>query len=148
MPTPTPLPTDTPTITPTPTPTSTPGPTSTASPTLTATGVAQYGVVQGYVWNDADGDGQLDAGEQMLAGATLVVTDAIGEEVASYVTGPDGVYRIEVQAPAYYRVTEYDPPGYLSTTEDTWEGDVVPGGSVEKNFGDRPMPWFLPVIVK
>ncbi|MFH1929176.1 MAG: DNRLRE domain-containing protein [Chloroflexota bacterium] len=152
LPTPTPLPTSTPTITPTPTststPTLTPSATLIASPTPTATDIPQYGVVQGYIWNDVNENGRLDAGENMLAGATVVVTNAIGEEVASYLTGPDGVYYFQLLAPATYRVTEYDPPGHFSTTESTWEEHLTAGGSIEVNFGARPMPWFLPMIKK
>jgi len=146
LPTPTPLPTSTPTITPT--PTSTPSATLIASPTPTATDIPQYGIVQGYVWNDVNENGRLDAGENMLAGASVVVSNAIEEEVASYLTGPDGVYHFQLLAPATYWVTEYDPPGHFSTTESTWEEYLAAGGSIEVNFGDRPLPWFLPMIKK
>jgi len=146
LPTPTPLPTSTPTITPT--PTVTPSATLVASPTPTATDIPEYGIVQGYVWNDVNENGQLDAGENMLAGAIVVVSNAIGEEVASYLTGPDGVYHFQLLAPATYRVTEYDPPGHFSTTESTWEEHLTVGESIEVNFGARPMPWFLPMIAK
>ena len=93
-------------------------------------------------------NGQLDTGENMLAGAKVTVMDAIGEEVASYLTGTDGVYHLQVLAPATYTVTEYAPLGYSSTTESTWEEHLTAGGSIEVNFGDRPMPWFLPMIQK
>jgi len=93
-------------------------------------------------------NGRLDAGENMLAGASVVVSNAIEEEVASYLTGPDGVYHFQLLAPATYWVTEYDPPGHFSTTESTWEEYLAAGGSIEVNFGDRPLPWFLPMIKK
>jgi len=152
MPTPTPLPTDTPTITPspttTPTPTATSTPTSAASATPTATATPQYGYIVGYVWNDLDEDGELDAGERMLAGATLIVRDGLGQEVDSYVTGTDGVYSMQLPAPAYYYLNKYDPPGYISTTVSTWEGELTPGARIQQNFGGRPKPWFLPVVMK
>lgn len=104
--------------------------------------------MQGFVWNDSDGDGQFDLGERMLAGATVIVTDAIGQQAGYYETSTDGVYVVQLPAPAVYTVTEYDPPGYSSTTPGSWEEYVMPGGSVERNFGDRPSPCFLPVIRK
>jgi len=170
MPTPTPSPTLSPTITSTPTstptatftptptseftptatatPTSTGSPTSTSTPTPTVTTTPGVGMVQGFVWNDVDGDGQYDLGERMLAGATVVVTDATGHQVGHVVTGIDGVYGVELPAPASYTVTEYDPPGYSSTTPGSWQDYLAAGGSIERNFGDRPNPCFLPVIQK
>ena len=136
----------TPTSTWTPTPTS--SPTSTASPSPTATVTPGYGTMQGFVWNDADGDGQFDYGERMLAGAMVVVTDAGGQQVGYYETAADGIYVIQLPAPAVYTVTEYDPPGYSSTTPSSWQDHLMPGGSVERNFGDRPSPCFLPIIRK
>ena len=107
-----------------------------------------HGTLQGFVWTDTDGDGQYDFGERMLAGAIVIVTDAIGEQVGYYQTGADGVYGIQLPAPAVYTVTEYDPPGYTSTTPGAWQDLLMPGGSVERNFGDRPSPCFLPIISK
>ena len=105
-------------------------------------------MIQGYVWNDTNDNGKRDGGEWMLAGATIVARDTLGQEVGRDVTGINGLYYIELLAPATYNVTEYDPPGYVSTTQDTWQDHVAAGATIERIFGDRPRTWFLPMIEK
>jgi len=146
MPTATPTPTCT--FTPSPTPSQTLTPSMTPSLTPTASPTPQAAVIQGYVWNDVNGNGVKDEGENTLAGATLIVSDIMHREVARYITIADGLYIFTLPAPAYYYLEEINPRGYISAGDDLWQGEVAVGSVIEKNFADRPAPLHLPLVIK
>ncbi len=89
-----PIPTPTPSITPTPTATPTETPTPTPTPISTVT-------ITGHKWNDANGNGVWDTGEQPVEGWTIALADRLPdpnpvdqtvpiEIVALSLTGADG----------------------------------------------------------
>jgi hypothetical protein len=109
---PTPRPTNTPqpTSTPTITPTSTATPTPTASPTPVAADVCAQG------FDDVNGNGVPDAGEEAIPGASVTLLDAAQAGVASLMTTgneepacaksvPAGDYTLKVAPPAGYVAT-------------------------------------------
>ena len=165
VPTATLQPTETPTTTPmpsqTPTPTLTSTPTQTGAPSVTASAslmpsvtpttspTPQTAVIRGYVWNDVNENGIKDESEQLLSGATVILSDLLRREVDRYVTAADGWYRFVVNAPAEYHVEEINPRGYVSTGVDLYSlGEVVVGSVIEKNFGDRPALLYLPMLMR
>jgi cell division septation protein DedD len=145
-PTPTPTPTATgtvpaPTATPTATPTGTSTPTPTTTPTLPCPGI------QGVVFNDLNGNGVRDPGESGLAGAEITLKDSTLTPVATYVTGPDGVYFFYNLAPGDYSVVERNPPGYdEATTSDVWGIRLLGCHIVTVDFGDRMRPTPTPTV--
>jgi len=152
-PTSTATPTQTPTrtATPTGTRTSTPTPTgtrtSTPTPTETPFEPQTLGTITAYVYEDQDADGVVDTGEQPLAGALIVVSDPFGGLVGSCTTNATGLCIFPDLAPGTYVVTEINPLGYLSTTPDLLEVDVVAGQVSAVYFGDVvPFECFLPVV--
>jgi len=108
--------------------------------------------VTGVVWDDRDGDGIMDADESPLANATVTLRDSNYNVVATYITGPDGVYVFTNLAPDSYIITETNPPGYpISTTLDNWGVDLHSCITVEINFGDqrsRLYIIYLPLVMK
>ncbi|MBM3135716.1 MAG: hypothetical protein FJZ89_10650 [Chloroflexi bacterium] len=123
-----------PTATPTATPTG-PTPTATATPTATPT----TGTICVLAFNDLNGNSLHDAGEPLLAGATITVTGPSGTFV--YIT--DGVhepYCFRGLALGTYRVEERNPAGYpISTTPDLWAVTIFPGATFTVAFGDQAL---------
>jgi hypothetical protein len=132
---PTPTPTDTPQPTPTPTDTPQPTPTPTATPPT--------GTIRVLVYKDVDGNGRRDQGEGLLADATITVTGPSGV----FVYRTDGVHEphdFTGLASGVYQVDEQNPPGYRSTTSDTWAVPIVAGAVVPIDFGDQAVPTATP----
>ncbi len=127
-----------PTATPTPTATMTPtpGPTSTATPTPTAT--PTVGSIQGTVYNDANQNMQRDPEEGSLAGA-IVTLRRSGQTLATVTTGANGLYSFPNLAAGQYEVQETDPPGYTSTTLNSWLLVVGANTALTQDFGDVEM---------
>ena len=147
-PTRTATPGDTPTLTHTPTPSATPSLSPTPSVTPTASPTPRTAVIQGYVWNDVNGNGERDEGEDMLTGATLIVSDLMRREVTRHVT-IGGEYSFVLPAPAEYYLEEVNPRGYVSTGPDLLHFSRVEVDSVVRTrFGDRPAPLCLPLLIK
>jgi len=145
-PTPTPTPTATGTVpAPTATPTATPTSTSTPTPTVTPTPLCPG--IQGVVFNDLNCDGVRNPGEPGLAGAEITLKDNALNTLATYTTGPDGVYFFYSLAPGDYSVVERNPPGYdESCTSDVW-GIRLSGCHIFRvDFGDRMRPTPTPTV--
>ncbi|QLQ05875.1 MAG: carboxypeptidase regulatory-like domain-containing protein [Anaerolineae bacterium] len=116
--------------------TPTPGPTSTATPTPTAT--PTVGSIQGTVYNDANQNMQRDPEEGSLAGA-IVTLRRSGQTLATVTTGANGLYSFPNLAAGQYEVQETDPPGYTSTTLNSWLLVVGANTALTQDFGDVEM---------
>jgi hypothetical protein len=138
---PTPTVTNTPTVTPTPTntPTSTPVHTPTPTVTLTPTPTAtpQTGEVCVLSYDDRNGNRFRDPGEPLLPYAVFSLSDS-RHVVETYSTnGLNEPYCFRDLAPLVYFVSEMNPPGFESTTHDSWGISLQTGSTINLEFGDR-----------
>jgi len=132
-PTPTPIPTNTPTITPTPIYTPTPS----VTPTPTVTPTPEVGRICVLTYDDRNVNGLRDPGEALLANAVFTVSDPT-HAVGAYTTnGLSEPYCFDGLMPGYYYVAELNPPGYDSTTYDTWGIALGSGSHFNLEFGNR-----------
>lgn len=149
--TPSPSPSASATATSTSTPTATHTPTATRTPTPTATATrSPYGVVQGVVYEDANGNGSFDSGEPALAGAEVRLLSQSGQLLGLHVTSENGLYSFaNLQANRTYRVIETEPFGYAPALIRDISLNVPAGDPVLLNFGHRRLALlFLPSIEK
>ena len=100
-------------------------------------GDQQIGTVSGVVFNDLNGDGVQDPGENGIGGVTVQLKDSGGAVVGTTTTAGNGSYLFTNVAAGPYTVVETDPSGYVSTTPNTVPVTVPPGGSATADFGDR-----------
>jgi hypothetical protein len=147
--TPTPTVTSTPTNTPTPTPVNTATPTVTPTPTATATPVS--GSICVLTYDDRDGNRVRDPGEPLLPYAVFTLSDA-NHVVGTYSTnGLNEPFCFVGLDPVVYFISEMNPPGYESTTYDSWGIALQNGATFNIEFGNRaaleptPTPTFTPV---
>jgi protocatechuate 3,4-dioxygenase beta subunit len=92
-----------------------------------------YAQLSGYVYLDADNDGQRDSDESPLAGVTLALLDAAGNATgATTVTDGNGAYAFTNLTPGTYGVAETQPMEY----NDGLDSAGTAGGSAE-NPGDQ-----------
>ena len=123
---------------PTPTPTQTPTRTRTPTVTPTHTLTPVPGHIAGHVWNDLNGNGEMDGAEPGLAGATLYLYafPALDQLVRPPVTtGPDGAFAFMNLPPDWYSLVRANPGGYVSTTSDRLDILVPSAATLEVNFG-------------
>jgi hypothetical protein len=96
--------------------------------------------VGGFVYFDANRDGQYDSGDQPLAGVTLNLTgtDDLGNQITGTTqTGADGSYLFNGLRAGNYAITESQPSGYLNGTNTA--GNL--GGSVSGDSIALTVPW-------
>jgi hypothetical protein len=141
---PTATPTNTPTITPTPTntPTATPVHTATATPTNTptATPVPLTGSVCVLSFDDRNGNRVRDPGEPLLPYAVFTLSDA-HHVLGTYSTnGLNEPYCFGELEPVVYFVSEMNPPGYGSTTHDSWGISLRNAATINLEFGNKTEP--------
>jgi hypothetical protein len=147
-------PTNTPTITPTPTNTATPTPVNTATPTVTPTPTFTPTPMTGSLcvlsYEDRNGDRIRNPGEPLLPYAVFTLSDA-NHVVGTYSTnGLNEPFCFVGLEPDVYFVSEMNPPGYESTTHDSWGVSLQNGATINIEFGDRtemeptPTPTALP----
>ena len=72
--------------------------------------ITPVGSVEGVVWWDVDGNGDVDGAEPRIPDVAVRLLDASGTEVDATVTGPMGGYGFEFVVPGTYTV-EVDPSG-------------------------------------
>lgn len=96
-------------------------------------------LVEGIVFEDTNGNGVQDSGEPGLAGVTVTL-----EGIDQTVTGSGGGYSLLVTEAGIYTVVETDPAGYLSTTPNSVQVEVV-DQNVTVNFGDQLDPSVLSI---
>jgi len=65
------------------------------------------------VWDDANGNGHQDEGEDGMVGLTVTLLNATGDPVATTSTGADGSYWFTNLAPGTYGVEFELPPDYI-----------------------------------
>jgi hypothetical protein len=140
-PAPTPTETLTPTVAPTPTNTPTSTPVNTATPTMTPTPTLTPTPVTGSIcvlaYDDRNGNRSRDAGEALLPYAVFTVADA-QHTVGTYsTTGLNEPFCFASLQPAIYSVSEMNPPGYESSTNDSWGIALSGGATFNLEFGDR-----------
>lgn len=133
--------TNTPTITPTPTETATPTPVTTPTPTATSTPTVTPTPMTGSVcvlaFDDRDGSRVREAGEPLLPYAVFTLSDAQHVVGTYQTTGLNEPYCFDDLGPEVYFVSEMNPPGYESTTHDSWGVSLQNGATVNLEFGNR-----------
>jgi uncharacterized delta-60 repeat protein len=129
-------------------------PLSAVEDTFTINGVSLApSSLSGIVFSDFNDDGQVDFGEQGIAGVTINLggTDFLGNPVhTSLATDSDGAYVFQNLLPGTYTITETQPAGYtqgintVGTGGGTVSGDQftvnLAGGidALNYNFGEQP----------
>jgi len=78
--------------------------------------VVQQATLGDHVWEDSNGNGVQDAGEQGLNGVTVDLKDSLGNTVASTVTHDGGQYSFTVD-PGTYSIAVKAPAGYAVTAQ-------------------------------
>ena len=132
------VPTPTPTATPTWTPTFTPTSTATPTATLTPSPTPSTGIVQGYVWADENMDGERQAGEGGIPGATLRLSRQRGlQSLADWETTTDatGFYRFTDVPPGTYVLALIPPDSVYPTTTTVVQVQAGANQVVEVDFG-------------
>jgi len=81
------------------------------------------------VWEDLDGDGIQDPGEEGIGGVTVRLFDGSGTKVRSTVTDDDGAYGFSNLTPGPYHVEVDIPGGFVASprnrgSDDTEDSDV------------------------
>jgi hypothetical protein len=103
------------------------------------------GQIQGIKWEDTDGNGEKDIGEQTLSGWQIELNgkEDIGIDVyMTTVTGEDGRYIFTDIEPGAYFITEYLKDGWYQTAPAYNNGryylNIVNGSFIkDQNFGNR-----------
>jgi len=108
-------------------------------PTAFATvnfGDQPQGTISGIVFNDINGDGVQQTGENGLSGVTITLYNS-GGQVDQATSQADGSYNFSGVTAGSYTVQETDLTGDVSTTSNTVPVLVAPGGAGTANFGDQ-----------
>ena len=96
---------------------------------------SEVGQIEGVVFHDKNGDGFQDLDEPGIPGSVVTLSSGMAQT-----TGTDGSYLLYAPTGRNVNVTEYDPPGWVSTTPNTVEVYVEFNLSTfiyEVNFGDN-----------
>lgn len=99
------------------------------------------GAICGVNFRDNNGNGVMDAGEQLLAGWTIVLRDDQGTVVRTTVTDENGAYCFHRLPPGRYRVSEILQPNWRQTAPPPpgiHHVDLRPKQSaLHRDFGNR-----------
>ncbi len=93
---------------------------------------AGFASINGTVYEDANGNGQQDAGELGIPGVTVSL-----DGNATTITQQYGTYSFATTSPGLHTVTETDLVTYISTTPNIVQTDVALGNSYQVDFGDK-----------
>ena len=95
------------------------------------------GIIFGLVWNDANGNGQPDPGEEPVSGAVVALKTTRGRSLLNMVTGADGRFAFINVPPDAYLVVLRPTDAQTPTTDVEQTVQVQGGESIEVNFGIR-----------
>ncbi len=95
--------------------------------------------IRGKVFQDNDGSGTIDPGEEGLAGATVTVRKG-QTSIGSATTSSSGLYEILVTSPGTYTVSETPPKGYEGTGPAELTVQVTSSTVDDRNFGVAQVP--------
>ncbi len=113
------------------------------SATLTFTwhvAAAPPAVINGFVFQDANGNGVQDGGDGPLAGVTATLTNAAGQTVGSTATDSSGNYSFSVYPPGQtYTVTFTAPADYPFSTAASASISTARGQTYTFNAGLTPL---------
>ena len=98
-------------------------------------GVLQQKTVSGIVFNDTNGNGVQDAGENGVGGVMVRLFDEQAAVVSENNTAGNGSYGFYNLTPADYTVQETYPEGYTGSTPQSVAVTVAEGGAATANFG-------------
>jgi len=90
-------------------------------------------------FGDLDGDGVKDAGEAMIPGWTMTLSDEDGATVAEGPTGADGCIAWEGLSAGDYAVTETNQEGWTPINPITQPVSLSLGDAQSVYFGNRPL---------
>jgi len=88
------------------------------------------GDITGTVLEDTNND---NIGDEPIEGVIIQLVDADGNVVATDTTDADGNYSFENVPPGDYTITEVDPDGFTSVTDNMIPVTVIPGESANDN---------------
>ncbi len=91
----------------------------------------------GLVWDDLDGDGQLQEEEGPIPAVSIILRDARGNVIATTVTDSAGRYLFANVAPGVYIVEETDPEDVISILSNLITVTAPAESMVETNFADQ-----------
>jgi hypothetical protein len=110
--------------------------------------------LDGFVWLDANNNGEIDFGERAIANVTVTLTGTndLGQAVSlTALTDANGAYDFSNLRPGTYAITETQPAGYNdgldsigtqggTVTNDRFSNISLSAGTIgiNNNFGERP----------
>ncbi len=93
--------------------------------------IARKGMVEGYVFNDKNGNGLRDAGEPGFSGYEIKA-----EGGGTALTNAEGYYRLKIkEGPARVSAATQIPEGFFYTTVNWQELEILPKSKTSLNFG-------------
>ncbi len=102
---------------------------------MTPEGAAVAGTICVGAFHDANGDGQRNEDEPLVANAAIAISRA-GTTVSTYITdGTTEPYCFELTEADSYQLQLYPPAGFAATTEDNWAVSIASGESYTVLFG-------------
>ncbi len=99
----------------------------------TTTVLRRAGFVEGYAFDDTNGNGVFDSGESGLAGVTISLPDAVTPTMVT--TAGDGYYWFRVESEGIVVASSDLPPGYFRTTPGAAHPNVVFDETQRADFG-------------
>ena len=109
----------------------------TAIPTVEPTAEAPSGAICVQLYDDLNGNGVLDAGENSLNGGVFTILDTgSSSTLGTYTTGekPEPFCFDKLQ-PANYRISLQVPAGFVATTRAEWDLALAMGSTANLEFG-------------
>ncbi len=107
---------------------------------VTPEGAAVAGTICVGAFHDANGDGQRNEGEPLVANAAIAIARA-GTTVSTYITdGATEPHCFELTEADSYQLQLYPPAGFIATTEDNWAVSIASGESYTVFFGMGEAP--------
>ena len=88
-------------------------------------GLSRPASIGDLVWEDLDGNGVQDPGEEGIGGVTVRLLNGAGIEVASTVTDDDGAYVFAGLRPGAYHVEVDIPDGFVASPRDEGADDAM-----------------------